>query len=177
MESENKLRRTVLVELGIALMVLVPLIIGVFLLRFYIRQSVSQITEIRQDINQRTQTLLNLANLQNEYTNYGQSYLTILHNVVPEKDRLINISQEFQVLARSENLGFGFSFLNEQLPAPPELGFIDFRLNLVADNIDQISRFLQKLEKFRFITTVSKVDITRKENEITSLVEGRVYFR
>lgn len=156
---------------------ILPLILAVIFLRSYINNSVTQIIDARQEIDKRINFLISLVTLNSDYNRFGRDYLTILKNVVPEQDKLLNLAQELEALAASLEFEFGFSFLEEIEPNPPEFGSLNFKLNIGAQNIDKISSFIQRLEGFRYLISVNGMSINRDAEKINANISGRVYYR
>jgi len=164
-------------NIGVTITLILPLILAVIFLRSHINNSVTQIIDARQKIDERINFLISLVTLSSDYNRFGRDYLTILKNVVPRQDKLFNIAQELETLAASEGLEFGFSFLGENAPNPPEFGSLNFKLNIGAKNIGKISSFIQRLEGFRYLISVNSVNINRGVGKINATINGRVYYR
>lgn len=173
----KKFTKSTLFNIGVTLALILPLFLAVIFLRSHIKNSVTQIIDARQEINRRINFLVSLVTLNSDYNRFGRNYLTVLKNVVPEQDKLLNLAQELETLAASLKLEFGFSFLGESEPNPPELGYLNFKLNIGAQNISKISSFIQRLEDFRYLISVNGVSINRGSEKINADIIGRVYYR
>lgn len=173
-------RKNLLRQLSVAFGIIIILAVSFFFIKRHIKESVAQITSARQELSHRTAVLNELSDLRSQYKRFGQPYLNVLSNIIPEKDKLIDISQDFQTIASQDDLEFGFSFLGERVPEDSsELGYIEFRLNIKGESMNGISDFIERIEDFRYLTTVNRVDIRRNRelNEITLILQGRVYFQ
>lgn len=173
-------RKNLLKQLLIAFVILAVLFAGLFFVKNHIKESVAQIMSTRQELANRTATLNALSDLRSQHNDFGESYLNVLANIVPEKDQLINVSQDFESIAQSQDLGFGFSFVNEVTPEGDSgLGHIQFRLNITADTMNEIEKFIKDLENFKYLTTVDSVNINRNNDEgvIELSLNGKVYFQ
>ena len=173
----KKFTKSILFNIGVTLALILPLILTVVFLRSYINNSVTQIIDARQEIDKRINFLISLVTLSSDYNGFGRDYLTILKNIVPEQDKLLNLAQELETLAASLELEFGFSFLGENAPNPPEFGSLNFKLNVGAKNISKISSFIERLEDFRYLISVNSVNINRGAEKISAAINGRVYYR
>jgi len=163
--------------MGVALALILPLLLAVIFLRSHINNSVTRVIDARQEIDKRINFLISLVTLSSDYNRFGRDYLTILKNVVPKQDKLLNLAQELETLAASLRLEFGFSFLGENVPNPPEFGSLNFKLNVGANNINKISSFIQRLENFRYLLSVNSVSINRSGEKINADISGQVYYR
>lgn len=173
-------RKNLLKQIGIAFIILAVLFAGLFFIKNHIKESVAQIMSTRQELANRTATLNALSTLRSQHNDFGQAYLNVLANIVPQKDQLINVSESFGSIARNQDLGFGFSFVNEVTPEEDSgLGHIQFRLNVTGDTMDQIEEFIKNLESFKYLTTVDSVNINRNNDEeiIELTLNGKVYFQ
>lgn len=170
-------QKTLLIMLGVALAIIIPLLIGMMVLRSYINNNTQSIIQGKHELAQRTSTLNALVALRNEYNAYGKPRFNILYNVIPEKDELINISQEFQRMAQREDLGFGFSFQGEEATGDIGLGFVRFSINVTGDTLDNIIGFVEQVKDFRYLTTIENFRTEVKDKEIQATMEGKVYFR
>ena len=173
----KKFTKSILFNIGVTLALILPLILTVIFLRSHIDNSVTQIIDARQEIDKRINFLISLVTLSADYNGFGRDYLTILKNIVPEQDKLLNLAQELETLAASLELEFGFSFLGENAPNPPEFGSLNFELNVGAKNISKISSFIERLEDFRYLISVNSVNINRGAEKISAAISGRVYYR
>lgn len=177
MDNTRKFIKTFLINAGITVAMLAPLTAGFIFLRSYIIKTSEAIFATRKEIAEKTASLDTFVRLWNQNNKFGDKNFIILKNIVPEKDRLIDLSQQIQSLASKDNLGFGFSFQNEITPSPPKLGYIEFILNLNAQNIDQITSFINRLLNFRYLTTINKVSIKRVGSGINGQITARTYYR
>ena len=177
MKKATTFRKTLLIDIAIAAAIILPLLVGVVLLQSYIKHTAEQVVTDRHELTKRIASLNALVALRKEYETYGEKYLNVLHNVIPEKDELINISQEFQSLAARENLGFGFSFRGEEAPKNSTPGFVQFTITVNGENFDQLTNFIEKLKDFRYLTTIDRLNITRGDKGLQAVMQGKVHFR
>ena len=176
-DMTKKLTKSILFNIGVTLALILPLILAVIFLRSHINNSVTRTVVARQEIDKRINFLISLVTLSSDYNRFGRDYLTILKNVVPKQDKLLNLAQELETLAASLGLEFGFSFLGENAPNPPEFGSLNFKLNVGANNINKIFSLIQRLEEFRYLINVNGVSINRSAEKINAVINGRIYYR
>lgn len=177
MKRATSFQKTLLIDIVVAIGILLPLFVGITLLQSYIKHTATQIVTARQELAKRTASLNTLVTLRNDYKTYGSRYFNVLYNIIPEKDELINVSQELQSLATKEELGFGFSFRGEEPSGDATLGFVQFSINVVGENLDQITNFVERLKDFRYLTTIDNLHISSKDKKIQAIMEGKVQFR
>ncbi len=151
---------------------------GILFFRARISDLAGQTLKTRQLLAERTSSLQLYSSLKTQYDGKGGKYLNVLQNIVPTRDQLIDLRQEFQLLAAKENLDFGFAFFpgDEVTAAPGELGAIKFNLNLKGD-IDQLLNFIHSLENFRYLITLESFTMNRQGSSIQMTIKGQVYFR
>lgn len=181
MDKDKKFSKKILVKIGVALLIIAPLILGVWYTRHLVESTTDTIVESRKQFTKKASSLNALVNLRDQYQNFGKAYLNVLHNVIPIKDELINISKELESLAVKNNLDFGFSFQGEKKASNQDLGYVKYSLNIKGGDIPQIQDFIKDLNNFKYINTIDSIDIKRtgknKEEKIKSDIGGRVYFR
>lgn len=177
---DKTFRKNLLKQLSIAVLILAVLFGGLYFIKNHIKESVAQVMSSRQELKNRTATINTLSKLRSQYRDKGKAYLNVLSNIIPAKDKLINVSQDFQSIAQSSDLGFGFSFAGEKTPEDDsELGYIEFRLNVTGETMDEISEFISNIENFQYLTVVDSVNIRRNKdkNQIELTLQGKVYFQ
>lgn len=181
MEKDKVFTKKILTRIGIALAIIIPLLLGVLYAKSLIRTTSDRIVDSRKQFAEKAASLSALVGLRNQYNSFGRIYLNVLHNVIPIKDELINISKELEAMAIKNNLEFGFSFRGEKNPTDGDLGYIQYSLSVEGSDIDQIQNFIKDLNEFKYINTVDSLSIRReidnKIEVIDSRIDGRVYFR
>lgn len=129
----------------------------------------------RETLVNRTQAVSTLANLQSDF-NESQKYLSILENILPTRDQLIDFPRELEIAARNQNLGFGFSFGNEKSPSNSEPGATSFSVTLQGTQT-QIFNFVRFLEQSRFLIRFLTLDMNRAGEVFNTTVRGEVFFK
>ena len=169
--------RNLAIEIAVALIIIVALVGGMVFFRFRISDAVAKISAVREELSNRSQSLQSFSVIKSQYEDKGRNYLNVLHNVVPAKDQLIDLRQEFQSLATRENIGFGFSFsAGDEAAGGSELDSLNFNLN-VKGTIDELLAFMRDLQNFRYLITLDELAMTRQGSEIQMIIKGQIYYR
>lgn len=166
------------IDILVAIIIVLAFGGGIIFFQAKIADSAGQIVKTREILADKTQTLQTYSGLQIEYNKKAKKYLDILYNIVPARDQLIDLRQEFQSLASKENLNFGFTFSpgDESSLAPGELGTVGFSINLKG-NLDELLGFMQLLEKFRYLVALDSIVLNRSGSSVQMIINGQVYFR
>ena len=96
-----------------------------------------------------------------------------LQNIIPQKEKLIDLSQNFRRVAQRVGLGYTYSFIEEVATAPAAPGFIRFRLSLTEGEFEKFSSFLKELRNFQYVTRIEEVLVNYDKMEVV----GSVFFR
>jgi Tfp pilus assembly protein PilO len=181
MDKNKKLSKKIFAKAGIAILIITPFFLGVWYVKSVIKTTTAEIVESRKQFVEKSASLEVLAKIQNQYKDFGEAYLSVLHNSIPIKDDLINIAKKLETLATKNNLGFGFSFKGENNPTNEDLGYLMYGLNLEGSDVKQIQDFIKDLNNFTYVNTIESINITRKvegnSEKIIANLEGKVYFR
>ncbi len=169
----SKLTKKFLIDLSIALTLLLVLGIGVTFFSINLARSTGKLSESKKELKTRSGTVQELAELQRVEKQFGNSYLNVLYNYIPQKDELINFGREMQTLADSEGLEFGFSFLGEDPASSETLGSVKFSVQIAGKSQIPILNFIKKLQNFRFLTKIENITISNTEG----VIKGQVFFR
>ncbi|HXF44396.1 MAG TPA: type 4a pilus biogenesis protein PilO [Candidatus Paceibacterota bacterium] len=172
----NPSQKGIVIQISAALGIVCFLVLGVVLFGLNIKNSTAKIVTTREELALRTVSLQSLAALRADYTNKAKAYLNVLHNIVPKKDELIDLSKDFQAIASAGGLDYGFTFVGETAPSASELGSVKFNLKLGGD-IMKLLTFLKDIQNFRYLVSVDSVLIFREESAMKMNVTGSVYFR
>ncbi len=173
----NHFRKNLTVEISIAVIVIAAFGAGILFFRAKIASSTEQIIKMRHDLSERNSSLQLYSALHSQYDSKAKNYLNVLYNIIPTRDQLIDLRQEFQSLAAKEKLDFGFAFFSgDEASARGETGIVKFDLNLKGD-LDQLINFIQSLEKFRYLITLDSFTMNRQGSTIQMIIKGQVYFR
>jgi hypothetical protein len=177
----NNFRKKLIVELSITFVVVGALIGGIAFFGINLSNYADEIVRLRSDLAGKSASLRSLSFLKADYGK-AKDDLNVLYSVVPQKDRLINLSKEFQFLVPQSNanqgsrMDYGFTFVEETAATDQNLGFIRFRLNLSGE-FDRLIKFVQTLQNFRYLTAVDSLSINRENLQGRMVVNGRVFFR
>jgi len=169
-------QKQITVQVSIALGVIGILVLGIVLFGVNISSSTAKIVAAREEIATRTISLQSLASLRADYTNKARAYLNVLHNIVPQKDELIDLSKDIQAIASADNLEYGFTFIGENQPTGSDLGFVKFNLRL-GGTLPNLLSFLKNIQNFRYLVDIESATLYREESLMRMNLTGSVYFR
>jgi len=172
----KKVNAKLIVELGIAVLIVGALAAGLVYFGFIISDNVREIELAKQDLASRATTLLSFATLRSQYNAKGKAYSNVLNNVIPSYDQLLDVSKEIRSVAATNNLGFGFRYSGEKPATAATLGSIGFEANLSGD-FNQIFKFVEDFENLKFLNALSGFDFSRQGGVYQAVLRGQVYFR
>jgi hypothetical protein len=172
----NSFHKRIAVQLSVSFTIIAILVLGILLFGFRINKFSNEIAAKRQELNERSSALQSLASLQSDYSTKGQPYLNVLYNVVPQKDELIDLSKDFQVIAQEDKLNYGFTFLGETPSSGEDLGAVKFSLNL-GGTLNSLLNFLKDMENFRYLVNLDNVSISRGATKVEMNIRGSVFYR
>ncbi len=167
--------KKVTVKLSISLGIIAVLVLGIIFFGFRVDSLSEKVITTRQELGERSRSLQSLASLRSDYSTKGQSYLNVLYNVIPEKDELIDLSKNFQVIAQEGQLDYGFTFLGENPPIAENLGSVKFSLSL-GGSLNELLSFLKNLENFRYLISLENVSLNRADR-MRMNIRGDVFYR
>lgn len=168
--------KRIVVQLSISLGVIGALVLVILLFGLQISRLSEKIAATRAELNERSVALNSLASLRSDFSLKGQSYLNVLYNVIPQKDELIDLSKDFQVIAQEDSLNYGFTFLGETPPSGNILGSVKFNLSL-GGTLSKLLNFLKNMENFRYLISLENVSINRGSEGMKMDIRGSVFFR
>jgi len=169
-------QKGIAVQISVALGMVGVLVLGVVFFGLNIKSSTRKIVSAREELAARTISLQSLASLRADYANKARAYLNVLHNIVPQKDELIDLSKDIQAVASASNLEYGFTFIGENQPTADALGFVKFNLKL-GGSLTNLLNFLKNIQNFRYLIDIESVSIYREESLMRMNLVGSVYFR
>jgi Tfp pilus assembly protein PilO len=167
---KNLFKRNVFYWLGI--LILVGLL---FFLKTSLGNSVSEIAKKQDLLTARSSSLKSLATLREQFQQ-ANPYFSLLENILPPRDQLLNFSKELESLAKKSELDFGFTFGEEKVSSGKQPGYISFRLTLTG-TYNEFDGFLKSVEASRYFVDFSNVDMTKKGDTFSVIVNGKVFFR
>ncbi len=155
-------------ELGkkilVTLLIITVLLVGLIFLGWDINRRAQVIKEQRQELADRSAKLSLFAQLQNQSVQ-ADSYLSILENILPNRDQLFDFPKELEKLAKQAGLGFGFSFGNETPPSSAQPGRLKFII-AVQGSLAKILDFIKIAEASRFLINFESFDFGGTEANI-----------
>ncbi|MCP6720406.1 MAG: hypothetical protein KJI72_03775 [Patescibacteria group bacterium] len=169
-------RKRLTTELVVSLITIGVLVIGLLFFGFNVGKFTKKIVAARQELAERATSLQSLAILRSEYSNKGEPYLNVLYNIIPLKDELIDLSKDFQSLAASERLDYGFTFVGETPATPGNLGSVRFSLSL-GGSLNQLIDFIENLQNFRYLINLENIAMSGGASQTSMDIKGSVFFR
>lgn len=180
-EYKKIFKKNLLIEIGIIMIIVVPLMAGMWFLRSFIDNSVTEIAETRQVIAQTTDRIGVLLSLRNQYNNLDiENKLSLIENYIPHKDAMLGFQQSIESIALQHNpLSFGMSLQQERDPqSEGELGYLRYRLDIILQNSNQVALFINDLVSMDQLVTVDDNLTINSVNEGVRLVINiRGYYR
>ena len=172
----NHFRKKLIVELSITVAIIAALSGGIAFFGSNITKYSAETILLREQLAQRAAALQSLSVLKADYNSKAKNYLSVLYNIVPQKDQLINLSKELQSLTSQSKLNYGFSFIEEAAPTDRNLGWIKFRLNL-SGGFEELLESVKALQGFHYLTALDNLSLNRQGANSQMVVNGRVFFR
>lgn len=146
----------------------------IIVLNYDINKRDQTITEIKQQLDLRDQTIALLSTSNNDFKK-AEPLLASLQNILPSKDQLITFPSELQTIARGYGIDIGFTFGSEVGSSATEPGSIKFSMTLAGEFPDIVD-FLEALERHKYFIKFDSVDIRRTNNDIFSLVTNGIIY-
>ncbi|MFH0806401.1 MAG: hypothetical protein V1885_01615 [Candidatus Brennerbacteria bacterium] len=171
-------RKKLLLELGVGGGIIVVLAISLIIMGIYIGNASERISSSRAALLERSASVGSFSLLREAWRTKAEGYLSVLRNVVPEKDTLINVSRDFQSLASQTRTEYSFGFIGETGESEGGIGALSFRLTLRGD-LANLFTFIEKFAAFPFLSTIDSFNIERNGPATRSelLAQGRIFFR
>lgn len=164
------------IKIGVGSGLVLMAILLIQLIVINIESNSQKIARQRQELGLRILGTDSLATLKLD-AEKAEPYQSILDNILPEKDRLINFGQDLITMAKKNKVAMEFAFGGEVKSADTEPGFINFSIK--ADGAyDDFIRFLREVEKSRFLVKFTAADVTRDSGQrFDILASGQVFYR
>ena len=164
-------------RISVPVLVVAVLAVGIHLFYLRVKDYASSIVMVRAELADWAASVQSFALVSSQYSGKGKTYIEILRNIIPEKDEFINLKKEFQFLASAENISLNFSFGGDHETQNPHFASVGFTLNLEGQSVSSISKFIDRLANFRYLTSLDGVTIIEKEDKVDGVIRGRVYYR
>lgn len=161
-------RQGLIKNLSVALLILAVPAIGLFFLGADVSRRAEATKTQRQTLADRSESLLLYASLQSQSAEAG-SYISILENSLPVRDRLLDFQREMERLAKQSEVGFGFNFTKETPSGAGTAGRMGFNM-ISQGSISKIFNFIESIEGSRFLVDFSNFDFTGSTANITGEV-------
>ncbi|MEK7634484.1 MAG: type 4a pilus biogenesis protein PilO [Patescibacteria group bacterium] len=168
------MKRQLTILIGIGTAAILILLTALFLIGWDIDKRVWQINGLRNNLNSRFSTTENLSDLRDDMEKF-KPYIPLVDSFLPNKDRLINLSREFNIVAFQNKVNFSSSFAGESPVSKTDLNWIGLNMN-IDGNIDDIINFIKAIENSRYSVKLSSLDIGQKDNQFKSQLSGKVFY-
>jgi len=168
----TRFKKKLLLHLSITLAVVGVLIWVIAVSGSSIGDAGDSIKKLQTEFSRRLGVIQALANARTEYRKAAPAQKT-LQNIIPQKEKFIDLSQDFRRIALRVGIGYTYSFIEEVATAPETPGFIRFRLSLTEGNFGKFSDFLKELKNFQYVMRIEEVLVNYDKMEVV----GSVFFR
>lgn len=173
----NPFKKNLFLALGIFLAAIVFFIIVLWLMGGSIKAKAEQLSVVDTKLGEINANFSSLAALKQQYNGKAVGYLTIINNVVPLKDNLINFLKDFTILADASHLaGFGLDLVGETPPTAESLGWVSITSG-PEGSIEQFISFLDSLPKINYLVSFNSATLSRRGQNFQFNLKGRVFFR
>lgn len=167
--------KQVLIRNGIigGTLILITVILLLFL-KGDISDRTMKIQNQRKDLASRLSIVESLAALRKDSVK-AENLLTTLQNSLPTKDQLFGFSRALENSAKSNQLGFGFSFETEIAGTDSTPGINNF-IFTVSGSYANFIRFLKSIETSNYFVDFNSFDLSQKGNNNYEIISrGNVF--
>lgn len=164
-----------LAQIGIILAIVVVFLTMIFWLSGDISERVVKIQNQQRELVARSISLESLSSLKSDAA-AAKTLSSLLENILPLKDQLINFPKDMEEIARISGMDFGTSFGDEKSATESEPGYIAFVFT-IGGNYEKIVNFMRQAEQSRYIIQWNNVDIAEKSSVYRGTISGRVFSR
>jgi len=170
---QGEFRQWLLKNGGIALAVILFLATLFLLLGRDIASRTAMIRKQRQDLLLRSQAINSLALLRSEGERAENTFKAI-KDFLPTSDQLVSFSNVLENLAKSNQLGFGFTF-NSEVPASESEPGINYFTLTSSGAYNNFLNFLKSVEKGKYFVGFDLIELNKKEKDFQILMKGKVF--
>lgn len=147
---------------------------GIFYIASLINKNLEEVLDFKNGIRGAREEILALTVLRQE-ADANAAAFDKLKRVLPVRDDLVLFRKNFEGLAHSKNLKFGFSFGAELPPNGTLPGAVMFDMALEG-SLKNITAFLREFEVANYITELSQFNVTGDGNVFSGRTSGKVFF-
>lgn len=168
-------KKKIILNIGISLGIILLLGAVLFFLKSNIQEKTRQIQEARRELNLRSQITETLDFLRRE-SEQARLYSTNLKNMFITKDKLVNFSQDLNILAQQNQIDLKLSFGVET--PKTETGLGEINISITTDgSFENLIKFFQGLENSQYSVKLDKLDLTRKDDgNFKATLSGTVFY-
>lgn len=175
--NPKKHYRKILLNFLISILIIGALLGILALFNLNLGKTSAKINSLSNNLFSRSSSIQGTSELKSQYNAYGESYLNVLYNVVPQKDELINFPKEIQTLASAFDLSLGFSYVGESAVTDEAPGSVSFQISVEGPEMASIIEFIKEFENFRYFTQLESFAVGPSNANIKANIRGKVFFR
>lgn len=156
---------------------------GIFFMGKSISANAGEIEKLRAEKANWASSVQLYVSAKTQYLSKGMEYERILETILPHRDQLIDLKNDFQFLASGEGLDLVFSFSGEREKESPLVKAVGVTLTVEGESESQIMSFLDRLDHFRYLFSIDSVSLRneRKIGEVperaSATIKGEVLYR
>lgn len=166
-------RQWLLKNVGGAAAAVLILAVLLLLLGLDISRRTGAIIRQRQDLASHSQSLNSLALLRSE-AERANKIRGAIQDFLPSGDQLISFPKSLEGLAKSNQLGFGFTFNSEVAGSVAEPAVSNFTL-VTRGLYNNFLNFLKAVEKSKYFVGFELFDLNRKDKDFEIIMKGKVF--
>lgn len=171
--NNNYLKNWLIWNVGGGAAALAVLGIALFLISSDISRRAADIELQRRSLASRMQTLNSLVSLRSG-SDRAKDLLPKLQNSLPSKDQLLGFSKILESMAKANQLGFNFSFLDEIVSIDNAPSANNFSMTLTGSYADFL-RFLKSAETSQYYMGFNSFEIAAKGKGFEMVIRGKVF--
>jgi len=179
--KSNEFLKQLLVKSAILIAILIVLVGLLIVLNKNIEKESQTLQSLRQNIQNLTLTSEAFSALAKDSQNLAP-YFEPLKNLVPNRDKVIDFSQEIFSLAKLYQLDLGFVFQTETMGVQSQ--FVPFVMSLKG-NFSNFVTFIDKLKTLPYFVDLDTLDLTgppideiaKGSQSISANIKGKVFMR
>jgi len=179
--KSNEFLKQILKKSAILIAIFIVLVGFLIILNKNIEKKIQTVQFLRQNIQKLIYTSEAFSALARD-SQILTPYLESLRNLVPNRDRVIDFSQDISSLAKSYQLDLGFVFQTETIEAQSQ--FVPFVMSLKGDFSNFVA-FIDKLKTFPYFVDLDSFDlsgppideIAKGSRSISANIKGKVFMQ
>jgi len=172
----SRTEKNVFIHAGIAFAVFAVLVVFTMLIGGDIERRAKTQQMLRGEDNFRSEAILSFVALRNEY-NKAQIYFSLLENILPHQDKLINFPKDMKALGKQNGVDVSATFGAETQSTNATPGFVQFQMT-INGALTKILEFIKGLRSSSYVTDLSSLELGWEVNgAVSASIAGKVFFR